>query len=106
MVTSSVRSPRFCVSQARECLGLIPVLVYRRGLCRLPEHPHSYVELCVRLRERRQWDSDLSFPTEPVTCEAHPYSVQFPLYFYGLVNGIHCEASARSREAESGQAHY
>ncbi|MQM21865.1 hypothetical protein Taro_054910 [Colocasia esculenta] len=53
MVTSSVGSPRFCVSQARECSGLVPVLVYRRGLCRLHGHPHSCVELYVRLMERR-----------------------------------------------------
>ncbi|MQL82189.1 hypothetical protein Taro_014659 [Colocasia esculenta] len=26
--------------------------------CRLPGHPHSCVEYYVRLRERRQWDSD------------------------------------------------
>ncbi|MQM00435.1 hypothetical protein Taro_033170 [Colocasia esculenta] len=39
--TSSVGSPRFCVSQARECSELVPVLG--------------------------------SFPTEPVTREAHPY---------------------------------
>ncbi|MQL89373.1 hypothetical protein Taro_021938 [Colocasia esculenta] len=35
--TSSVGRPRFCVSQARECSGLVPY---------------------VWLRERRQWDSD------------------------------------------------
>ncbi|MQL93481.1 hypothetical protein Taro_026126 [Colocasia esculenta] len=59
VVTSSVGSPRFCVSQASECSGLVPVLVYRRGLCRLPGHPRSCVELYVQLRVRRQWDSDL-----------------------------------------------
>ncbi|MQL95114.1 hypothetical protein Taro_027776 [Colocasia esculenta] len=59
VVTSSIGSPRFCVSQALERSGHVSVLVYRRGLCRLPRHPHSCVELYVRLRERRQWDSDL-----------------------------------------------
>ncbi|MQL83806.1 hypothetical protein Taro_016296 [Colocasia esculenta] len=29
--TSSVGSPMFCVSQARECSGLVPVFVYRRA---------------------------------------------------------------------------
>ncbi|MQL94064.1 hypothetical protein Taro_026715, partial [Colocasia esculenta] len=62
-----------------------------------------------------------SFPTEPVTREAHPYplsgegeqeishpsSSSEPHRIRGsappavLVNGIPCEASARSREAES-----
>ncbi|MQL97224.1 hypothetical protein Taro_029911 [Colocasia esculenta] len=32
-------------------------------------------ELYIQLRERGQWDNDF-FPTEPVTCEAHPYSLQ------------------------------
>ncbi|MQL72537.1 hypothetical protein Taro_004870 [Colocasia esculenta] len=59
VVSSPVGSPRFCVSQARECSGLVSVLVYHRGLCRLPGHRHSCVELYVRLRERRQWDNDL-----------------------------------------------
>ncbi|MQM22695.1 hypothetical protein Taro_055753, partial [Colocasia esculenta] len=31
---------------------------------------------------------------------------QFPLFFYGFMNGIPCEVSARSRKAESDQAHY
>ncbi|MQL69498.1 hypothetical protein Taro_001825 [Colocasia esculenta] len=64
VVTSSVGSPRFCVSQAHECSGLVPVLVYHRGLCRLPGHPHSCVELYVWLRERWQWDNDLELGLE------------------------------------------
>ncbi|MQL72547.1 hypothetical protein Taro_004867 [Colocasia esculenta] len=58
VVTSPVGSLKFCVSQARECTGLVPVLVYHRGLCHLPEHPHSCVELYVWLREGWQWDND------------------------------------------------
>ncbi|MQM02908.1 hypothetical protein Taro_035677 [Colocasia esculenta] len=48
--TSSVGSPRFCVSQARVCArGLSRYWVPTRS-CRLPGHPHSCVELYVRLR--------------------------------------------------------
>ncbi|MQM18750.1 hypothetical protein Taro_051745 [Colocasia esculenta] len=41
----------------------------------------------------------VQFPTEPVTSEAHPYPHR--LWF-----GIPCEASARSREADSDQVRY
>ncbi|MQL97249.1 hypothetical protein Taro_029926 [Colocasia esculenta] len=71
-----------------------------------------------------------TFPTEPVTREAHPYPPQVrarrtflvrrpvpgrvvavqvwcvPLCLHGLWFGIPCEASARSREADSDQVHY
>ncbi|MQM00796.1 hypothetical protein Taro_033537 [Colocasia esculenta] len=79
--TSLVGSPRFYVSQARVCSGLVPVL--------------GTVEVCIVFLDtlalvvmRNQWSpmgpgkSDEhplyeeltgSFPTEPVTREAHPY---------------------------------
>ncbi|MQM23881.1 hypothetical protein Taro_056951 [Colocasia esculenta] len=77
MVTSPVGCPRFSVSQAVSS-GLCP------GTCVVPSRSVSsdldtltpLLELYVRLRERRQWDSDSifgEFPTEPVTSEAHPY---------------------------------
>ncbi|MQL68038.1 hypothetical protein Taro_000297 [Colocasia esculenta] len=89
VVTSPVGCPRFFVSQAVSS-GLCP------GTCVVPSRSVSsdldtltlVFELHVRLRERRQWDSDNcvslylwflvcsilgEFPTEPVTTEAHPY---------------------------------
>ncbi|MQM03179.1 hypothetical protein Taro_035956 [Colocasia esculenta] len=101
VVTSPVGCPRFFVSQAVS-LGLCP------GTCVVPSRSVSsdldtltlVFELHVRLRERRQWDSDTcvfcsvlgEFPTELVTSEAHPYP--------------HKAASARSREADSDQVRY
>ncbi|MQL99415.1 hypothetical protein Taro_032139 [Colocasia esculenta] len=77
--TFAVGCPRFFLSQAVSS-GLCP------GTCVVPLRSVSsdldtltpVFELCVRLRERRQWDSDYrtflrEFPTELVTREAHPY---------------------------------
>ncbi|MQL98123.1 hypothetical protein Taro_030819 [Colocasia esculenta] len=109
----------------------------------LVERQLDLSSVAARLRGSSVWFVRGSFPTEPVTCEAHPYSFHvresrrllilhlvlsrtvaeqglhlqqcnflslctsgFYLYFYELVNGIPCEASVRSREAELDQARY
>ncbi|MQL69434.1 hypothetical protein Taro_001729 [Colocasia esculenta] len=73
--TSSVGSPRFCVSQARECSGLVPVL----GTDEVVVVYLDSTVLCTYLVEQQLDPSSVaarlrgSFPTEPVTREAHPY---------------------------------
>ncbi|MQL85647.1 hypothetical protein Taro_018180 [Colocasia esculenta] len=74
VVTSPVGCPRFFVSQAVS-LGLCPgtYVVPLRSVSSDLDTLTPVFELYVRLRERRHWDSDSSFPTEPVISEAHPY---------------------------------
>ncbi|MQM06133.1 hypothetical protein Taro_038953 [Colocasia esculenta] len=127
VVTSSVGCPRFCVSQGHVfVLGACPstCVVPSRSVSSILDTLTPVFEFYIRLRERRQWDSDLelrpgslevsgmglrlcvagvanqstwlecgglyfstytkfglldfwgSFPTEPVNCEAHLYSLQ------------------------------
>ncbi|MQL97463.1 hypothetical protein Taro_030157 [Colocasia esculenta] len=79
LVTSPVGCPRFFVSQAVSS-GLCPstCVVPSRSVSSDLDTLTTVFELYVRLRERRQWDSDTcvflgEFPIEPVTSEAHPY---------------------------------
>ncbi|MQL76744.1 hypothetical protein Taro_009148 [Colocasia esculenta] len=61
--TSAVGYPRFCVSQARVfvVLGVCPgtCVVLSRSVSSVLDTVTPVFELYVRLRERRQWDSNL-----------------------------------------------
>ncbi|MQM00732.1 hypothetical protein Taro_033480 [Colocasia esculenta] len=159
--TSSAGSPRFCVSQARAVIsGLCPdtCVVPSRSVSSDLDTLTRLLELYVRLRERRQWDSDYctcllvtcsallvggtdtscrhwspaspfpmphsrgpspgslevsgmglqscglqvvgSFPTEPVTREAHPY----PLSGEGEQETSHPSSSFEPHRSSAGSA--
>ncbi|MQL92127.1 hypothetical protein Taro_024758 [Colocasia esculenta] len=89
VVTSPVGCPRFFVSQAVSsgfCLGTC--VVPSRSVSSDLDTLTPVFELYVRLRESRHRQT---FPTEPVTSEAHPYphsctSGYAPGSYYGLVS--------------------